>query len=79
MVHFNAGPPTHLVGKATELPGTIAVGTTEVGLGCCTILAISLQTNAASCVVSLVLVVFLNGSLGTGSLRQRPSWHILLR
>ncbi len=79
MVHFNTRSTTHLVCKRAKLSSALAVGTAEVGLDCCTILAARLSTNAASVVVSLVLVVFLNGSLGTGSLWQRPSWEVLLR
>jgi hypothetical protein len=79
VVHFNARSTTHLVCKSAKLSSALAVGTAEVCLDCCTIFAARLRTNAASVVVSLVLVVFLNGSLGTGSLWQRPSWEVLLR
>ena len=50
-----------------------------MGLGGGSILAARLHSNAASCVISLVLVVFLYGSLRTRCLRQRPSGHVLLR
>ena len=42
-----------------------------------TVFAVGLTADAASVVVSLVLVVLFDGGLGTGVLGHGPSWEIL--
>ena len=79
MVHFHACTATHLVREATQLLLAVAGGAAEVRTARSAVLAVRLQTNATSCVVCLMFVVFLDGGLRTWVLRHRPPREVLLR
>lgn len=79
VVHLYTCSTTHLVSKATQFLGSVAVRATKMSWARRAVLAVHLTSNTASSVVCLMFVVFLHWGFGTRILWKSPPWEILLR